>query len=172
MMWSRDLVTWYSIQTHLSKFYKVMILAQNATTLRPMTYTWYTIYAYDWDLPPMSPCQHYGRGKTLNTKGLDNWSFFINDSKSWKVSSSLLELKGFTLALSIEVLEDFILALLLDGHMQVVKSWKISSLLLELEGFIFALSWTYWKVLPLHYYWKPPVKRKRTIGPDSYTIEA
>ncbi len=39
-----------------------------------------------------------------------------------------------------EVLEDFILAQLLDGHVQVVKSWKVLSSLLELEGFILALS--------------------------------
>lgn len=73
-------------------------------------------------------------------KGLDKESFFINISKSWKVLSSLLGLKSFTPALSIEVLESFILALLLDGHKQVVKSWKVLSSLLELEDFIFALA--------------------------------
>ncbi len=39
-----------------------------------------------------------------------------------------------------EVLEGFILVLLLDGYMQVIKSWKVSSSLFELEGFILALS--------------------------------
>ncbi len=39
-----------------------------------------------------------------------------------------------------EVLEGFILASLLDGHMQVVKSWIVSSSLFELESFIFALA--------------------------------
>ncbi len=39
-----------------------------------------------------------------------------------------------------EVLEGFILALLLDGHVQVVKSWRVSSSLFELEDFTLALS--------------------------------
>ncbi len=73
-------------------------------------------YVCDWDLPPMSSYQHYGHRKTPNTKGSDNRSFFINGSESWKVSSSLLELEGFILALSMEVLEGIILALLLDDH--------------------------------------------------------
>ena len=38
------------------------------------------------------------------------------------------------------MLEGFILALLLDGHVQVVKSWKVSSSFFKLEGFILALS--------------------------------
>ena len=76
----------------------------------------------------------------LMPKGSDDQSFFINSSESWKISSSLLELEGSILALSIEVLEGFILALLLLDHLQVVKSSKVSSLLFELEGFIFALS--------------------------------
>ena len=38
-----------------------------------------------------------------------------------------------------EVLEDLILVLLLDGHVQVVKSWIVSSSLFELEGFTFTL---------------------------------
>ncbi len=61
----------------------------------------------------------------------------------------LLEIEDFILALSMEVLEGFILALLLDGYVQVVKSWKVLSLLLELEGFILALLWTCWKVFVL-----------------------
>ncbi len=49
-----------------------------------------------------------------------------------------LELEGFIFALSMEMLEGFILALLLNSHVQVVKSWKVLSLLLELEDFILA----------------------------------
>lgn len=86
----------------------------------------------------MSLRQYYNCKKTSNTKGSDNQSFFINDSKSWKVLSSLLKLEAFIFALSIEMLEGFILALLLDGHVQVIKNWKILSSLLELEGFILA----------------------------------
>ena len=52
----------------------------------------------------------------LMSKGLNNQSFFINSNESWKVSSSFLELKGFTLVLSIEVLQDHVLALLLDDY--------------------------------------------------------
>ncbi len=51
-----------------------------------------------------------------------------------------------------EVLEGFILALLLDGYVQVVKNWKVLSSLLELEGFTLAFLWMRWKVLILHYY--------------------
>ncbi len=105
-------------------------------------------YAWDWDLPLLSLRHHYGH----NTKGSDNQSFFINGSESWKVSAALLKLEDFILALSMEVLEGFILALLLDGHVQVVKSWKVSSSLLELKGLILALPWMCWKVSSLHYY--------------------
>ena len=38
------------------------------------------------------------------------------------------------------MLKGFILALLLDGYVQVVKSWKILSLLFELKDFILALA--------------------------------
>ena len=57
---------------------------------------------------------------------------------SWKVSSSFFELKGFILTLLMEVLEGYILALLLNGHRQV-ESWKILFLFFELEALIFAL---------------------------------
>ncbi len=70
----------------------------------------------------MSFRQYYGGGKTFNTKGSDNQSFFINSSESWKVLSSFLELKGFIFALSMEVQEGFILALLLSGYVQVIKA--------------------------------------------------
>ncbi len=84
----------------------------------------------------MSSRQHYGH----NTEDSDNQSFFINSSESWKVASLLSELKDFILTLSIEVLKGFILALLLDGHVQMVKSWKILSSLLKLEDFTLAPS--------------------------------
>lgn len=76
----------------------------------------------------------------LTSKDSDDQSFFINGSKSWKISSSLLELKDFILHLSMDVLKDFILVALLDGHVQVIKIWKILSLLFKLEDFILALS--------------------------------
>ncbi len=49
-------------------------------------------------------------------------------------------MEGFIFALSIEVLKSFIFALLLDGHVQIVKSWKISSSLYELKDFLLAIS--------------------------------
>ena len=76
----------------------------------------------------------------LIPKCSDKQLFFINDSKSWKVLSLFLELKNFILALSIEILKHFILILLLDGYMQVIKCWKISFLFFELEDFIFSLA--------------------------------
>lgn len=73
-------------------------------------------------------------------KSSDDQLFFINFSKSWKISSPFLELEDFIHALAIKVLEGLILVLLLDGYIQMVKSWKILSLLFELEGFTFALA--------------------------------
>lgn len=50
-----------------------------------------------------------------------------------------LELECYIPILSIEVLKDFIFALLLDDHVQMIKSWKILFSLFELENFIFIL---------------------------------
>lgn len=73
-------------------------------------------------------------------KDSDHQSFFINGSENGKVSSLFLELEDFIFALSIDMLQSFILAQLLDGHVQMVKSSQISSLFFKLEGFIFTLS--------------------------------
>ena len=71
---------------------------------------------------------------------MDDQSFFINGSESWKVSSSFLELEDFTFVLSIEVLKDLIFALVLDGDVQVIQNEKISSSFFELEGVVFILA--------------------------------
>lgn len=76
----------------------------------------------------------------LRPKSSNNQLFFINDSKSKKVLSSILKLEGFILTSSKEMLEGFVFALLLDSYVQVVKSWKISSSLFNLKGSILALS--------------------------------
>lgn len=52
----------------------------------------------------------------LMPKSLNDQSFFINGSESWKVLFLLLDLEDFIFALSIEMLEDFILVLLLDDY--------------------------------------------------------
>lgn len=64
-----------------------------------------------------------------DTKKLKQWIIFINSSENWKVSSLLLELEDFIFALSMEILEGFILALLLNGHVQVIK--KLKDLILD-----------------------------------------
>lgn len=127
-------------------------LPQNVSTIKPRTYAWYTTYTWYrtsnlrlWLRPtlnviPLALRLQKNPLYNLTSKGSDNQSFFINGSESWKISSSLLELEHFICALSMEVLKPFILALLLDDHVQVVKSWKISCLLFESEDFIFALS--------------------------------
>ena len=58
----------------------------------------------------------------LTPKNSNDQSFFINGNENWKVLSLFLELENFTLVLLIEVLGGLILALLLDGHVQIVKS--------------------------------------------------
>ena len=118
---------------------------QNAITLRPMTYAWYTTsdlclwlkLTLDVTMPVLRPRKDLFYD--LTPKSSDNKSFFINSSEIWKVLFLLLELESFILALSIEVLEGFILVFLLDGHVQVVRSLKVSFLLFELESFIFTL---------------------------------
>lgn len=72
--------------------------------------------------------------------GSINQSFFINSSESWKISFLFLELRNLTFALSMKVLKGFILMLLLDRHMQVVKKWEVSSSLLKSKSFIFTLA--------------------------------
>ena len=58
----------------------------------------------------------------LKSKNSDNQSFFIHGSESWKISSLFLKLESFILALSMEMLENFIPTLLLNNYIQVVKS--------------------------------------------------
>lgn len=73
-------------------------------------------------------------------KDSDNKIIFINNSKSLKILSSLLELKSFIFTLLLKVLDNFILILLLDGHLQMVKSRKMSFSFFLLDNFIFALA--------------------------------
>ena len=113
----------------------------------------------------MSPRQYCGRGKTALTIRRQRPQT-INHSSSLVVKAGRFHPRSINgsagrfypritigrlcaggkkqedliLALSMDALEGFILALLLDGHIQVVKSWKVSSSLFELEGFILALS--------------------------------
>lgn len=72
-------------------------------------------------------------------KGSDNLSSFIKWQFKLKSFSLLLELKSFILTLSIEVLEDFIVTLLLNSYVYD-KTQKVSSLLFELKDFILTLS--------------------------------
>ena len=99
----------------------------------------------------------------LMPKGLDDSSFFINGSESWKVSSLFLELEDFTFVLSIEVLKSHVLALLLDGHVQEVKSEKVFSLLFELKSFTFVLAIDMLKGFILALLWKA-IRRDRKDG--------
>lgn len=65
-------------------------------------------------------------------KSSDNQSLsVVNSSKSWKVLFLLFKLAGVILILLMEVLKDFILILLLNGYIQVLK---LESLILALRA--------------------------------------
>ncbi len=134
MTWSRDLVTWhgtyliqlisrsydFSLKHHYLLTYNLRLIYNLCLWLRPTL-----------NITPSALQLRKNSPYNLTPKSSDNQSCFINGSKSWKISSSLLKLKDFIFSLSIELLEGFLLTLLFDGHTQVVKSWKVLSSLLH-----------------------------------------
>ena len=146
MAWLLDLVTWpdhLTWHTTSSKqFHKVInsahlaTLPQSTLDIRPTLDIQPTLVIKNWLwCHPVS-----------TTKPLTIWrrrARTVNHNKrwKWKLEGFILasELECFILAESLEVLEDYILAMLLNSHRQV-ESWKISSSLPEPESLIFALS--------------------------------